>query len=651
MRRRRRVYGRFDPVTSPEVVPTAPLTEGEAANHLVIRSNFNAAPKAPTGRHTLPPKAAAPMVEAHGVFDKSTGVVDTSGYGTIQARDGATLATIGKADPNAPGGFYVGGTSVSTPYLPDLLSRGALLRGLPGTTSPVRVSFGYSEGVKWPNATPFLVQLAEGSGAPKFDAGKRLLTVQLPKAETATARISSYLTAAQGDIDRLGLVEWLKELGVDDPTIATFRQQAADGTHWMVSPWRTLTFVHAVRQPLLRPRYVALTPTRKLGETFVTLTDATHELSRKSTVTLDIVAKWTETLDPLSQAGPMTATGNARPFQVQVPLATDPTEETKLAIAGKHEFSDTKYRRVTYSAIATSRFGEYFGQRLRGVTASGPIVLNPPVTDDGENLGGVIAGTEAVTTSNGNRTFQRGPDYDMDYLTGTLTPKGDLLGKTVDILFIAPPITRKVASPVTLDIPNSARPDAPKVLYAIPTFGWSSSVNRETTEFKSTRRGMGLRVYLDRPWFSSGDGERLGVVIWSGSGAPDDAQKAFVSEWGLDPLYLSNATNDGPTVAAFKLADATKTSDLSLEELPGVTSLHVAGHRVDYDAERRLWYADLEIDTGPATCRSCAWRSPASSPTRSPSPPRRTTPPWSPPTCPGSCAPTSSSSPRIERSP
>ena len=59
---------------------------------------------APAAAQTTPkttpnttPKAAAPMVEAHGVFDKGTGVVDTSGYGTIQARDGATIATIGKA--------------------------------------------------------------------------------------------------------------------------------------------------------------------------------------------------------------------------------------------------------------------------------------------------------------------------------------------------------------------------------------------------------------------------------------------------------------------------------------------------------------------------------------------------------------------------
>ena len=30
----------------------------------------------------------------------------------------------------------------------------------------------------------------------------------------------------------------------------------------------------------------------------------------------------------------------------------------------------------------------------------------------------------------------------------------------------------------------------------------------------SKRTGGGLRIYMDRPWYSSGDGELLGVVVW-----------------------------------------------------------------------------------------------------------------------------------------
>jgi hypothetical protein len=168
----------------------------------------------------------------------------------------------------------------------------------------------------------------------------------------------------------------------------------------------------------------------------------------------------------------------------------------------------------------------------------------------------------------------------------------------VNITFIAPPIVRTTEAPIERDVLNSARPAAPKVLYLIPTFGWNTSEAKEKTEYKSERRGGGLRAYLDRPWFSSGDGELLGAVIWSGGTPPPDSAKPFVSDWGLDPLYKSVATTAAPTVAAFKMATESKTTGLTLDELPGITSLQVAGHPVGYDDVRKLWYCDFEIDAG-----------------------------------------------------
>lgn len=96
---------------------------------------------------------------------------------------------------------------------------------------------------------------------------------------------------------------------------------------------------------------------------------------------------------------------------------------------------------------------------------------------------------------------------------------------------------------IKAEILNSAPPDSPKVLYIIPTFRW------EQTAQGRRRVGGGLRIYLDRPWFSSGDGEQLAVILYPDPRAelPDYA-KPYVTQWGLDPLWES-----GPSVSRIPL--------------------------------------------------------------------------------------------------
>ena len=63
---------------------------------------------------------------------------------------------------------------------------------------------------------------------------------------------------------------------------------------------------------------------------------------------------------------------------------------------------------------------------------------------------------------------------------------------------------------------------AADVLYVVPTWTWEEHVVRPAVRagarrppptLTRTRSGGGLRVYLDRPWYSSGDDELLGVVL------------------------------------------------------------------------------------------------------------------------------------------
>ena len=146
---------------------------------------------------------------------------------------------------------------------------------------------------------------------------------------------------------------------------------------------------------------------------------------------------------------------------------------------------------------------------------------------------------------------------------------------------------------VKLHVLNSARPKAPKVRYVVPIY------KRTSKGTSVTRTGGGLRVYLERPWWSSGDEERLGVVCWhprSGDNGtlPKDTVAPYVTQWGLDPVFKSANVPAQPTPACFPLATKSRTDGkLSLDE----TTVHVdvAGHDVGFDEDRKLWYCDIHV--------------------------------------------------------
>ena len=661
-------YLRFDPVLSPTVVLRTRLTEGESLLRMVIRSDAGVTPAeyaasvavqaalagydhtyaAANERHLAPPKASQATAELHGRFDQAFGpggdplaalrvarreqgtlldrfIVDlATGQPTIPVTgielvtprallaEGLppppTLETLPRGGALAPGQYVLHTTEqLLLPYLPDPLAIGIGFRGLPGVDpdDSLRVVFNGD----WPEPVPFRLRVVGGSGPPEIGPDG-VLTVQLPQAEVASVRISS-LVDGEG-LAQLAIWDWMSE-----DARARLQGAAERGQLWMLTPFDEMTLVHAVQRPLAEPDIPEdLTPRRLLGETFAWFEGALHN-SAKSSIRLDVGAEWSEPLDLLPDPGPTRVEGRAHAFDLRVDTDEDAALVGRDDIArmpaalpqhrARHDFGDTKHRTVRYTPVATTRFREYFPSEI---------------TTDLANI---------------TRTGQ----------------------------------AREI------EVPSSARPATPKVLYIVPTFRWQVEPGEDGSAV--SRRHSGLRVYLERPWYSSGDGELLGVVVrqrqplprlpglepreveelrddlhWLADTVaeqrhlgldravqvqllrrelerlPDeiaaqpvarrlrerwdlldpplfwlllaDPVAPYVTSWGADPIWASRPLPSArPTLDHFGSPAVTRGTDLWLEELgPEGRLVSVAGHPVAYNAERRLWYCDLEIEAGAA---------------------------------------------------
>jgi len=605
-------YGRMEPVATPFVMPTAARTPGEHLERIVIRSNYDIPDSDPSilhsARHIVPPVTSVEMAEAHGVLDTAGGVPNVSLYAELAQLDGQTYTTPsvvaalgGQFDTQPmnngiPWVFYPV-AELAVPYMPDVFARGVTLQDLPGVpaTSPVpQIPFQAST---WPTIQGFKLDVGPGSGAPTMPtAGNSYtLSVLAPKATFQTVRLSSYFNAA--DLSDMGLWSWLLASGGGTPAL---QQIITSGQHWMFTPYRDVVIVHAIRQPLLPPQFATLTDSRSLGDTFALL-DGGIACDPPSTSRLDIVASWMEPFDDgTSASGSVELAGNARVGELDV-LPTDPTTEPFSNL--QHHFGDTKHRNVYYEARATTAFLEYFTETV-DVTLTG---TTPTLVDSTGLAQGtvVVSGTGAAAAT----TYVPDLDYVEDDAAGTLARiAGSTIasGAVVEVTYVPPPVLRSSLEPDAnppapqgnlLSIPSSARPAVPDVRYLLPTFAWQYSADPTPT---STRGGNILRVYLGRPWWETGEGELLGVVLADpppGVPFPSELQP-FVTGYGRDPLFASGAVKPAPVLADFPLAVATGTSLFLAEQAEGEGLVDVAGHAVQWDPGRGLWFSDIEIQAG-----------------------------------------------------
>ncbi len=615
-------YRRYEPVATPVVLQANRMKVGEDIERLVIKSNFDvpvsnyAEPNVAENdklsqRIFLPPQNSQLTAERHGCFDAAFRNDPEAArliYDLIINREtppgaGEPQDKVYKVD------------EIGIHYLPDPAAAGVaffLADDASETHTQVfkpqligyaRLNSGAGEKEKqeaWLNPKPVLFRLEEGPIDAKWNESARTLTFWLPKGHRAKLRYSSFWR--EEDLSQLsGIWGHLSK----ERNFGAIRSHLNEGKHWMTSPSRELELVHALQQPFAEPVLQDLAPERGYDDTpaWVKMKIKVHG---QSTEKVELEATWKDLdddplkpvpvevparklLGPIAvrynesmkyigytppknpefkvvntvfleknttnmRVKPATSVMQARMGAVQktggVQRATaqgldqQPSNLRTMALLPKfsqayvlkafglmHPFDDTRHRFVEYLPIATSRYAEYFKQK----NAEGSLVMP-------ENL-----------------------DF------------------------------TRVGGPTKVNVLSSARPFKPEVEYVIPTFNWLKSAEKDS--LTHIREGGGLRVYLKRPWFSSGEGEMLGVVIHPQAATaanPNNNDPAMYTQWGTDPIFpLPGGTDMYPDASLFRWH--AKVENGLAYPLTDGQKANVIGYPVHFDAERKLWYADLSI--------------------------------------------------------
>ena len=529
-------FGRLAPLVPPLPVRRQSRPDpgvGDLPDVLVIRSELEDRDRdiAPTDRLLFPPRVSQSRLERH---DLPAGGNDPASYELIAVRDALSLADQTLVDPETgelvagaaivDGEVTAGPTRPPVAYLADPVAGHAALIGLPGGDLAVPVLAPYGT---WPDVEAVQLELRSGEGAPRVSRAERRVTVRLPKGTVTTAALATAPDAALLDHMALGQ-------GLD----AAATTEARRGLNPTLSPQRLITLVHATRLPLDAPLFGTMDAIRNTaGQTDVVI-KGTLGVHRATTEHVVIRSRWVDTIDdPTDPQGPVERI--TKRVVSDVPLALESEDGTAEELtATSLELGDTKRRFVRLVAEGFSRFSRYFTERIDFIVgAPGNVLqLNPGGQEGEEREGGVVPDSVTLARQDGSERFTRGVhfsvnrDGELRILDDAVIPQGTVCR----VEFIPRPVSRLSLEATSgqdfvADVPSSSAPDLPVVASLVPAF--SRQVTETDTSITVDHDGRVLRLHLDRPWFSSGVGELLGVAI-DGPGTPEPA----LTRWGRDPL-------------------------------------------------------------------------------------------------------------------
>ncbi len=153
-------------------------------------------------------------------------------------------------------------------------------------------------------------------------------------------------------------------------------------------------------------------------------------------------------------------------------------------------------------------------------------------------------------------------------------------------------VVKKLDQPV--NILSSARPPVPVVLSASPAFAWTQGTQAAedgAVILRRTRTGGHVRIEIERPWYQTGDGEQLAVMV-STDGRPPLEVSPYVTQAGRDPIQDTGMPPRWPTADMFAAAASAGASAL-------VAELGESVDFVPYEAwfHNDRWYVDVVMPT------------------------------------------------------
>ncbi len=577
-------YLRYEPLSTPVVRQGDEVAggdrskmrtrDGESLQHLVIRSNVGVSTEdyekknvttivlngAAAGTLTYLPEAVrfftAPrtsqhMAEVHGMFDNAfrTPQGAKEAYAFIKSKDkewkddGSTKAA---EIPVSTG-------QVDIDYLADPMAAGVVftLKSATGFETPWpkgvsrKFSFYFDEEVTDGNVnkeyssdqwrSPRSFKIRMVEGHGLPEWKGRVLTIPLPKSAKIEVNYACFWRPA--DLDKVSaILPGLVKGG--GRSIA----HARGGVHWMFSPWRMLRLVHAVQQPLEKPAFDkgATTIGKQFNDTFATI-NTKVSVHGSSTDKTDIEAAWQEMVDDVSELHP-------KQIDIRTHVDTLPVD-----------YAD----KLLTCSLSPGRFPQ------------GPVrpMIRHSFNDTKHRW---VNYTPVATTR-----------Y-REYFTGVIeTAKRN---GTLDKFLLT-----QTGETIKLNVLSSARPVIPVVDYLVPSFNW---IREQKGNVMNHVRTANIRVYLKRPWYSSGDEEKIAVILPPKGAEPlrNPVLKKYCTVWGKDPVFLAPDLNNSnyPQVDHFPFAADYDNVKLAEEDV----TVAVAAYKVMFDAEKQLHYADIPVNTG-----------------------------------------------------